>query len=73
MSAAGDEKIPINVRITSRAERAISAEAKRLGINFSDQVRRIMDNWVDATERARAKPVEKVVVMDHHGILHQTR
>lgn len=73
MSETGEPKIRVTIGLTSRTVTAMNAEAKRLGITFSDQARRITDNWVDARARSQEKPVERIVVLDGHGVLHPTR
>jgi len=42
----------------------LSGEAKRLGISFSDQVRRITDVWADGWSKRQEKPPEKILVLD---------
>jgi hypothetical protein len=56
-----EQKTKITAGITTRALMAIEAEAKRRGISFSDQVRRIVDDWMDRHD----KPAEReVFVLD---------
>lgn len=44
---AREPMIGNNVRLTSRQTSTIDAEAKRKGISFGDQLRRVIDEWID--------------------------
>lgn len=44
---AAERKIDVTVGFTPRQTTLIDAEAKRVGISFADQVRRIADWWAD--------------------------
>ena len=64
MSGTGERKIKISANLTERMVTAIRKEATRLGISDNDVVRRIMDAWCDQIEASRAKPIERVLVLD---------
>lgn len=56
-----ESKVRISVGFTPKTETIIAAEAKRLGISFADQVRRITDQW--ASDRSAATR-ERIMVLD---------
>ncbi len=64
MSGACEPKVRTTIGFTPKTETAIATEAKRLGISFADQVRRITDNWADSWALKQAKPPEKILVLD---------
>ncbi len=69
-----ENKIQVSVGLTPKTETAIAAEAKRMGISFSDQMRRITDNWADSWASKQQKPPEKILVLNKEtGVLHSTR
>jgi hypothetical protein len=62
------------VGFTPKTETAIATEAKRLGISFADQVRRITDNWADNWAAKQGKAPEKILVLDRDtGVLRGVR
>lgn len=59
-----EQKIRISVGFTPKTETAIASEARRIGISFADQVRRITDRWADDWSKRQEKPPEKILVLD---------
>ena len=47
MATDRERKIPNNVSLTARQTQLVDKEAKRVGISFSEQLRRIVDEWGD--------------------------
>ena len=64
MPISCDPKIQVSVNLSPRTVTMLSGEAKRLGISFSDQVRRITDVWADGWSKRQEKPPEKILVLD---------
>lgn len=74
VSATGEHKIKVSIGLTPRTETAISAEARRQGISFADQMRRITDRWADDWSKRQEKPPEKILVLDREsGALRSVR
>lgn len=61
-----EQKIKVSVSLTGRIVTSIDAEAKRLGISFSDQVRRALDEWEGIR---RTRDVVRVLDKEHGRIM----
>jgi pantothenate kinase type III len=72
LSETCEPKVRLTIGLNSRTEIIISAEAKRQGITFADQVRRITDAWADTIAQKQQR--EKILVLDRdRGELRQAR
>lgn len=64
MSNAIEQKIKISAGLAPRVVSLLDVEAKRNGISFADQLRRVTDAWADTLIKANERPAERVVVLD---------
>lgn len=61
LSSTNERKIDTRVGFTSSVHNALEARARRHGISMGDEVRRIVDWFLDDQEQKRS---ERVVVLD---------
>ena len=73
MTAPGEQKIKISAGLTPRVVTALQGEATRLGISFGDMLRRVTDQWLDDTERAKNTKREVLVLDREAGELRRAR
>ena len=64
MSDGSEQKIKISAGLTPRVVALIDGEAKRSGISFADQLRRITDAWADSFTKANERQSGPVLVLD---------
>jgi hypothetical protein len=55
----------VSIGLSPRAETAVAKEAKRLGISFSDMMRRIVDPWADDWHIRNQPSVPRAGMYDH--------